>query len=434
MLTQGEDVEAHALRERGWSISAIARHLGHDRKTIRGYLNGERQPGVRRNQKADPLAVVENYVRLRFADDCHVWASALYDEVVPLGYSLSYPSFVRQIRLRGLRPHCEACRGVKGRDTIEICHPAGEEIQWDWFERRNAPWGATAYVLLGTLPHSGRIRGVLAEKMDQAHLIEAMDLVMRRLGGTAHVWRTDRLATVITPGTGDVQPSFAPVAKHYGAIVECCPPRRGNRKGSVESSVRFCSGRWWRTMTARDPESAQVSLDRFLATTGDSRERRDQDGVRTTVGTLADREPLMALPWAPYPATICVERTVSDNATVAFRGNRYSVPPGLSATVVEVRHRLSTPTLEIHALSGRLLSRHQLALAGAGLIKRTPEDHQALEAAVLAAFSTERSCDRKANRSPGKESLAEAARLMGREGREVVVDLARYAELAEVIA
>jgi len=35
MLTQGEDVEAHALRERGWSISAIARHLGHDRKTIR---------------------------------------------------------------------------------------------------------------------------------------------------------------------------------------------------------------------------------------------------------------------------------------------------------------------------------------------------------------------------------------------------------------
>jgi hypothetical protein len=21
---------------------------------------------------------------------------------------------------------------------------AGEEIQWDWFERRNAPWGGTA--------------------------------------------------------------------------------------------------------------------------------------------------------------------------------------------------------------------------------------------------------------------------------------------------
>src|SRR5207302_677723 len=45
MLTQGESVEAHALRERGWSVSAIARHLGRDRKTVRAYLSGKREPG-----------------------------------------------------------------------------------------------------------------------------------------------------------------------------------------------------------------------------------------------------------------------------------------------------------------------------------------------------------------------------------------------------
>ncbi len=431
MLTQGEDVEVHALKQRGWSISAIARHLGRDRKTIRGYLNGKVCPGKRRRSTVDPLALVAEYVRLRFADDPHVWASALYDEVVALGYSLSYPSFVRQIRAAGLRPHCEACSGVKGRDTIEIAHPPGEEIQWDFFERRNAPWGGTAYILLGTLPHSGRIRGVLTEKMDQAHLVEAMDAVMRRLGGTARIWRTDRLATVIVPGTGDVQPSFAPVAKHYGAIVQPCPPRRGNRKGSVESSGRFTSGRWWRTMGATDPESAQLSLDRFLATTGDDRERRGPDRSRTTVGALADAEPLMELPWAPYPATICVERTVADNATVAFRGNRYSVPPGLSGSTTELRHRLSTSTLEIHGSSGALISRHGLLAAGSGALVRLPEHRNALEAAVLAAFTTKRPCDRKSNRPPGPESLAEAARLMGAAGRDVVVDLARYAELVE---
>ena len=47
MLTQEDDVDAHALRKRGWTISAIARHLGHDRKTIRAYLNGGRAAGVR---------------------------------------------------------------------------------------------------------------------------------------------------------------------------------------------------------------------------------------------------------------------------------------------------------------------------------------------------------------------------------------------------
>jgi hypothetical protein len=35
MLTQGEDVEVHALRQRGWTISAIARHVGRDPKTAR---------------------------------------------------------------------------------------------------------------------------------------------------------------------------------------------------------------------------------------------------------------------------------------------------------------------------------------------------------------------------------------------------------------
>jgi transposase len=45
MLSLEDEVEAHALRRRGWSISTIARHLGVDRKTVRAYLNGERVPG-----------------------------------------------------------------------------------------------------------------------------------------------------------------------------------------------------------------------------------------------------------------------------------------------------------------------------------------------------------------------------------------------------
>ena len=47
MLTPEDDVDAHALHRRGWTISAIARHLGHDRKTIRAYLTGGRVAGQR---------------------------------------------------------------------------------------------------------------------------------------------------------------------------------------------------------------------------------------------------------------------------------------------------------------------------------------------------------------------------------------------------
>jgi hypothetical protein len=43
MLTRGEDVEVDALRQRGWSISAIARHLGRDPIYLRGVLSGFRE-------------------------------------------------------------------------------------------------------------------------------------------------------------------------------------------------------------------------------------------------------------------------------------------------------------------------------------------------------------------------------------------------------
>jgi Mu transposase-like protein len=286
-------------------------------------------------------------------------------------------------------------------------------------------------VLLGTLPHSGRVRDVLAESLDQPHLIEAMDAVLRRHGGTPRVWRTDRLATVIVPGSGDVQPSFAPVAKFYGVVVEPCPPRRGNRKGAVESSVRYVCGRWWRTMTALTPAQAQASLDAFCSGTADAR-RRKADGIVSTVGTLADAEPLAALPAAPYPATVLVSRQVGANAAVAFRGNLYSVPPGLAGTQAECRHRLGTATLEICSAAGVQLAAHRLAPDGAGTLVRTPGHRAELERVVLSAFTTDRPCERKGNHPPGEPARAEAGRLLAGLGPDVTVDLADWAELAEV--
>lgn len=106
MLTWEEDVTAHALHKRGWTISAIARHLGRDRKTIRGYLTGEHEPG-NRAPAPDLFAPFEDYVRARLAEDPHLWARTLCDELENLGYAQSYQSLTRQIRARSLRPHCQ---------------------------------------------------------------------------------------------------------------------------------------------------------------------------------------------------------------------------------------------------------------------------------------------------------------------------------------
>ena len=75
MLTQEDDVDAHALRKRGWTITAIAAHLGHDRKTIRAYLNGERVAGVRATDAVSGFDAYANYCRERLLEDPHLWAT-----------------------------------------------------------------------------------------------------------------------------------------------------------------------------------------------------------------------------------------------------------------------------------------------------------------------------------------------------------------------
>lgn len=438
MLTWEALVQAQALRAQGWSISAIARHLDVTRLTVRRYLNGERTPGQRARTIADPFEEFAEYCRLRLAADPHVWASTLFDEVVELGYGASYQSFTRALRSRELRPRCVACAGAKAksRDRQLIDHPPGAESQWDWLELPDPPeqWGldGPAHLLLGTLAHSSRWRGWIAGSEDQPHLIEGLHQVATRLGGLTRAWRFDRMATVCHPGSGRITASFGPVAVHYAVGLSICPSRRAWRKGAVEKSAHTIAQRWWRTLPDDiTVAAAQASLDR-LCIKLDGR-RRMRDGVRTTVGELADAEPLRPLP-APFPAIIDVERTVSNQALVAFRGNKYSVPPGHAGQQVAVRHKLGTTTLDITSSRGALLAHHVRQPDGAGMIVRLDEHVTALTKVVLADFTDRAPCRRKTRRPPDQAALAEADRIRRHRagdvaaGERVVVDFATYAE------
>ncbi len=217
MLTREEDVDAHALRRQGWTISAIARHLGRDRQTIRDYLNGKTMPGQHR-QAPDAFVPFVEYCQQRLADDPHLWATTLFDEVRELGYPGGYSTFTRALRRFEVRPHCEPCHGARGRDVAIIAHPPGEEIQFDWVELPTPPesWGVGehAHLLVGALAYSGKWRAVLSESADFPYLVQALDAVVRKLEGTARRWRFDRMSTVCCPSSGQITAAFAPVAKY----------------------------------------------------------------------------------------------------------------------------------------------------------------------------------------------------------------------------
>jgi transposase len=416
MLTWEDDVEVHALRKRGWTISAIARHTGRDRKTIAGYLSGKRTPGVRARPSPDPFEPFVDYVTARLTEDPHLWARTLLDELELLGFGLSYQSLTRNIRARNLRPDCQACRTATERPNAVIPHAAGDETQWDWLELPDPPefwgWGKTAHLLVGSLAYSGKWRAVLSQTEDQPHLVAALDRVTRGLGGLTHVWRFDRMATVCDPGSGRVSASFAGVAKHYGVSVAICPPRRGNRKGVVEKVNHTAAQRWWRTL-ADDAtvEQAQASVDRFARVRGDTRMRATADG-RSSVAVLAKAEPLAPVPAAPYPVIVSETRTVSRQAMVSYRGNRYSVPPELATAQVVVSHSVGAEFCDIATASGIVIARHRMAADGLGVMVRDSGHVIALDTAAMAAASTGRPHRRKERIPPGPVAKAAAAQLI----------------------
>ncbi|HLN06827.1 MAG TPA: hypothetical protein VK217_11150, partial [Acidimicrobiales bacterium] len=137
-------------------------------------------------------------------------------------------------------------------------------------------------------------------------------------------------------------------------------------------------------------------------------------------------------PAACYPATIEDHNRVGPSCLVPFEGNAYSVPPGLIGVEVSVRHRLGTAGIEIVSKSGILIASHYREAPGGGYVVRDASHRAALEHEILAAFSTEAPCRRKANRPPGDAARAEATKLlMSFEDDEVVVSLASYQALVD---
>src|ERR1017187_8859132 len=384
MLRQEDDVEIHALAARGWNQSAISRHTGRDRKTVRKFLSAGEEPLVR-EPAASCLEPWRGYIATRFVDDPHLPAVTLLDELTAAGFDRSYPTLVRELRRTALRPVCLVCQQRRGNaPTTEIDHPPGEQVQGDWLELHTTAWGQPAYVLVGALSHSGQFRAGFCEQMTFGHLAGALHDILIALGGTSLVWRVDRMATAVIPDTDRLNPQFAQMAKHYGTDVAICPAHRPQRKGVVEAAIKFIGGRWWRTARIASMLEAQQSLDTFTVGISDRRGRRG-----STVGELGAAEPLRPLPALAFPAEIVVDRVCSRSALVLFETNKYSVPPGYASQPLTVRARGGEPRI------------------------RSTEHAVQLERAVLDAFTTQTTCRSKVNRAPGDGALAELAKLHG---------------------
>ena len=126
MIKLGELVMILDLHRQGLSVSAIARQVGIDRKTVRTYIAKGLEPPAYKKRAAPPSVIdrFEPYLRDRLAAFPALTARRLFREIKERGYSGGY-SVVRD-RARDIRPARTAGYEVR----FET--PPGEQAQVDF--------------------------------------------------------------------------------------------------------------------------------------------------------------------------------------------------------------------------------------------------------------------------------------------------------------
>ncbi|WP_328304497.1 ATP-dependent DNA ligase [Actinomycetospora sp. NBC_00405] len=168
-------MEAHALREQGWTISAIARHLGHDRKTVRAYLEGRAGPRAAGAPRAD-ARVTGSYPEFAaaLAERLGTRRAVLDGEVVALSVPAigapARPSFDRlQLRMGVARPSTALRAEVPATYVAfdVLCFNGEPVTDRPWAERRR---------LLEDLGLDDRPRLVVSPRLDGVDPAQALTL------------------------------------------------------------------------------------------------------------------------------------------------------------------------------------------------------------------------------------------------------------------
>lgn len=296
-------------------------------------------------------------------------AMAIYQDLVTEHkYEHGYASVMRFVRkLRG---------GQTPEARVPIQTQAGQESQVDYGEGpmvrcpRTGKYRRTRLFIL-TLAHSRKSVRLLVWKSSSRVWAELHERAFRRLGGATRVVVLDNLREgVIRPDIYEptINPLYADVLKHYGAVALPCRVRDPDRKGKVESAIGHTQATALKGLRFETLEAAQEHLDRWDERWAD---KRIHGRTKRQVAQMYEEERphLLPLPVVPFRYFQHGERTVHLDGHVELNGAYYAAPPGMIARVVPVQW--DEHIVRILDPKTRLLLREHLVQLPGGY--RTPE-------------------------------------------------------------
>jgi transposase len=210
-----------------------------------------------------------------------------------------------------------------------------------------------------TLGHSRKAVRLLVFRSSTQTWAELHETAFRRLGGATRVVVLDNLREgVLTPDIYDprINPVYADVLKHYGAVALPCRVRDPDRKGKVESGVGHTQKTPLKGQRFESLEQAQAYLDHWEERWADTRIHGTTK--RQVAAMFAEEKPaLLPLPVEPFRYYLYGERTVHLDGCIEVEAAYYGAPPGWIGRRVHVQWNAAHVRL-IDPLTGQLLREH----------------------------------------------------------------------------
>jgi transposase len=337
VIKLGEVVMILDLHRQGLTVSAIARELGIDRKTVRRCIARGLEPPVYgprkpRQRVIDPFVP---YLRERVMAYPGLTGRRLWRELCERGYRGGYTAVTDQ--LRQLRPAPLAPFEVR----FET--PPGAQAQVDFAQFQvvftDEP-AVTRIIWLFSLVlgFSRLIWGRFVLHQDMQTVLRCHMAAFAAIGGVPGEVLYDRMKTIVigeTAGSIVYNRALIDFARHYSFQPRACRPYRAKTKGKVERPYRYIREDFFLARSFRNLDDLNAQLQHWLDTVANPRVHATTQ--RVVNEAFAEEKPhLKTLPLLPFRSVLKLERRVSHEGMVSVGGNLYSVPDATRKRVVEV--------------------------------------------------------------------------------------------------
>jgi transposase len=338
VIKLGKLVMILELHRQGISVSAIARQLGIDRKTVRVHIGkGLTAPGYKaRPPRARLIDPFEAYLRERLSAFPTLTGRRLWRELKERGYQGGYTAITDL--LREFRPPRMA--GFE----VRFETPPGEQAQVD-FAQFNVEFtdepGVRRIVWLFSmvLGYSRLIWARFVLHQDLQTVLRCHIAAFEAIGGAPREVLYDRMKTAVIgedlDGLVIYNRALLDLARHYGFQPRACRPYRAKTKGKVERPFRYIREDFFLGGSFRNIDDLNIQLRHWLDCVANPRVHATTRRV-VNEAFAEERGALKPLPLAAYQAVLRLERRVSHEGMVCVGGNLYSVPDTTRRRVLDV--------------------------------------------------------------------------------------------------